>query len=245
MLKNSFCLALCLTSFACSAQTVAPDVPLDVQMQQAIAQDDAPKVAYMLRELAYDPNFYLPNGDTPLVFAIRMDAKVSTNQVLLRSFKINVKVPTLRGETPLMLAAIKGDQPLAQKLIEMGAPVNANFGWTALHYAASTAQTAMTRFLIEKGAQVNARTERGVTPLYMAARIVASPTVDVLLEAGADKTLCNDQGISPEAIAAKRGDSKLAQKLHINACAPWPPVATIESAPAAQASSENNKDNVP
>ena len=131
MLKNSFCLALCLTSFACSAQTVAPDVPLDVQMQQAIAQDDAPKVAYMLRELAYDPNFYLPNGDTPLVFAIRMDAKVSTNQVLLRSFKINVKVPTLRGETPLMLAAIKGDQPLAQKLIEMGAPVNANFGWTA------------------------------------------------------------------------------------------------------------------
>lgn len=245
MLKNSFCLALCLTSFACSAQTVAPDVPLDVQMQQAIAQDDAPKVAYMLRELAYDPNFYLPNGDTPLVFAIRMDAKVSTNQVLLRSFKINVKVPTLRGETPLMLAAIKGDQPLAQKLIEMGAPVNANFGWTALHYAASTGQTAMTRFLIEKGAQVNARTERGVTPLYMAARIVASPTVDVLLEAGADKTLCNDQGISPEAIAAKRGDSKLAQKLHINACAPWPPVAAIESAPAAQADSENNKDNVP
>lgn len=245
MLKNSFCLALCLTSFACSAQTVAPDVPLDVQMQQAIAQDDAPKVAYMLRELAYDPNFYLPNGDTPLVFAIRMDAKVSTNQVLLRSFKINVKVPTLRGETPLMLAAIKGDQPLAQKLIEMGAPVNANFGWTALHYAASTGQTAMTRFLIEKGAQVNARTERGVTPLYMAARIVASPTVDVLLEAGADKTLCNDQGISPEAIAAKRGDSKLAQKLHINACAPWSPVATIESAPAAQADSENNKDNVP
>lgn len=245
MLKNLFCLALCLTSFACSAQTVAPDVPLDVQMQQAIAQDDAPKVAYMLRELAYDPNFYLPNGDTPLVFAIRMDAKVSTNQVLLRSFKINVKVPTLRGETPLMLAAIKGDQPLAQKLIEMGAPVNANFGWTALHYAASTGQTAMTRFLIEKGAQVNARTERGVTPLYMAARIVASPTVDVLLEAGADKTLCNDQGISPEAIAVKRGDSKLAQKLHINACAPWPPVAITESAPAAQAASENNKDNVP
>ena len=244
MLKNSFCLALCLTSFACSAQTVVPDVPLDVQMQQAIAQDDAPKVAYMLRELAYDPNFYLPNGDTPLVFAIRMDAKVSTNQVLLRSFKINVKVPTLRGETPLMLAAIKGDQPLAQKLIEMGAPVNANFGWTALHYAASTGQTAMTHFLIENGAQVNARTERGVTPLYMAARIVASPTVDVLLEAGADKTLCNDQGISPEAIAAKRGDSKLAQKLHINACAPWPPAAT-ESAPAAQAASENNKDNVP
>ena len=176
----------------------------------------------MLRELAYDPNFYLPNGDTPLVFAIRMDAKVSVNQVLLRSFKINVKVPTLRGETPLMLASIKGDEALAQKLIDMGAPVNANYGWTALHYAASTGQTQMTRFLIDKGAEVNARTERGVTPLYMAARVIATPTVDVLLKAGADKTLCNDQGISPPDIAKKRGDSTLAKKLAIKACAPWP-----------------------
>ena len=104
----------------------------------------------------------------------------------------------------------------------MGAPVNANYGWTALHYAASTGQTQMTRFLIDKGAEVNARTERGVTPLYMAARVIATPTVDVLLKAGADKTLCNDQGISPADIAKKRGDSTLAKKLAIKACAPWP-----------------------
>ena len=222
MLKLSLTLALCAQSLVCLAQSVTPGVPLAQQLQEAIAKDDAPKVAYMLRELAYDPNFYLPNGDTPLVFAIRMDAKVSVNQVLLRSFKINVKVPTLRGETPLMLASIKGDEALAQKLIDMGAPVNANYGWTALHYAASTGQTQMTRFLIDKGAEVNARTERGVTPLYMAARVIATPTVDVLLKAGADKTLCNDQGISPADIAKKRGDSTLAKKLAIKACAPWP-----------------------
>lgn len=222
MLKFSLAAVLISSSLACFAQTVEPNVPLAKQMQDAIARDDAPKVAYMLRELAYDPNFYLPNGDTPLVFAIRMDAKVSVNQVLLRSFKINVKVPTLRGETPLMLAAIKGDQALAQKLLDMGAPVNADYGWTALHYAASTGQTDMAKFLIEKGAQVNVRTERGVTPLYMAARVISAPTVRVLLNAGADKTLCNDQGISPAAIAQKRGDSKLAETLKIQACAPWP-----------------------
>ena len=56
----------------------------------------------------------------------------------------------------------------------------------------------------------------------MAARVIATPTVDVLLKAGADKTLCNDQGISPADIAKKRGDSALANKLAINACAPWP-----------------------
>lgn len=245
MIKLCLTLALCAQSLLCMAQSITPGVPLDRQLQEAIAKDDAPKVAYMLRELAYDPNFYLPNGDTPLVFAIRMDAKVSTNQVLLRSFKINVKVPTLRGETPLMLAAIKGDEALAQKLLDMGAPVNANYGWTALHYAASTGQTEMVRFLIQKGAEVNARTERGVTPLYMASRIIATSTVDALLKAGADKTLCTDQGISPAAIAQKRGDSALAQKLQISACAPWPVPETAlssDSVPIESADSQNNSE---
>ena len=118
MIKNSVAALLLATSLAASAQSVEPNVPLAKQLEDAIARDDAAKVAYMLRELAYDPNFYLPNGDTPLVFAIRTDAKVSTNQVLLKSFKINVKVPNLRGETPLMLAAIKGDQELAEKCLE-------------------------------------------------------------------------------------------------------------------------------
>ena len=196
MIKLCLTLALCTQSLLCMAQSITPGVPLDRQLQEAIAKDDAPKVAYMLRELAYDPNFYLPNGDTPLVFAIRMDAKVSTNQVLLRSFKIN-------------------------------------------------GQTEMVRFLIQKGAEVNARTERGVTPLYMASRIIATSTVDALLKAGADKTLCTDQGISPAAIAQKRGDSALAQKLQISACAPWPVPETdspSDSVPIESADSQNNSE---
>lgn len=217
---------MAISYVAVAAPTISLTQPLEKQMQEAIAADNAGKVAYMLRELGYDPNFYLPNGDTPLVFAIRMDATTSVNEVLLKSYKINVKVPTIRGETPLMLAAIKGDKALAQKLLDMGAPINADYGWTALHYSASTGKHEMTQFLIDKGAEVNARTERGVTPLYMAARIVAAPTVEVLLRAGADKTLCNDQGISPEAIARKRGNSVLADKLHIDQCAPWPPIVT-------------------
>ena len=237
MLKFSLGAALCAASLACAAQSVAPNISLAQQLQDAILRDDAGKVAYMLRELAYDPNFYLPNGDTPLVFAIRADADVSVNQVLLRSFKINVKVPTLRGETPLMLAAIKGNLTLAQKLVEMGAPVNAKYGWTALHYAASTGQADMAKWLIDKGADVDARTERGVTPLYMAARTISASTVNVLLAAGADKTLCNDQGISPSAIALKRGDSKLAETLEIKACAPWPEPQTSQ-----EQSSENKSE---
>lgn len=221
---------LCLVSSVACASTNPFDntLPLDKQLTVAIANDDAGKVAYLLREMRVDPNFYLPNGETPLVWAIKNDAKVTTEKVLLKSVRIKINTPTLRGETPLMLAAIKGNVDLAQTLLDKGADINANYGWTALHYSASTGQAEMTRFLIEKGAKVNARTERGVTPLYMAARIIATPTVDVLLQAGADKTMCNDQGVSPSAIAKKRGDEKLSEKLAIDACSPWPPVDEAE-----------------
>lgn len=214
--------ALLLNSAQAMQNPFEDSKPLEQQLMQAIARDDAGKVAYLLREKRLDPNFYLPNGETPLVWALKNDAKVTAEKVLINSIKLKVNMPTLRGETPLMLAAIKGNIDFAKALLDKGADINANYGWTALHYSASTGQTAMTRFLIANGATVDARTERGVTPLYMAARIVATPTVDVLLKAGADKTLCNDQGISPSAIAQKRGDEKLAQKLAIEACSPWP-----------------------
>lgn len=235
MLKKSFFAASLSLILLGSAQAQSPDNS-KAAMQEAIGRDDAGTVAFMLREKAFDPNVYLPNGDTPLVFAIRSDSPVTAKEVLLRSYKINVKMPNLRGETPLMLAAIKGDLALAQKLIEMGAPVNADYGWTALQYAASTGQYKMAQYLIDQGAEVNARTERGVTALYMAARIISTPTVNVLLRAGADKTFCTDQGISPSAIATKRGDSKLGERLAIEKCAPWPEPADepvqSEQAPA-------------
>ena len=220
-MKKFLTLPLVLVMTQALAQT--PTAPnLVDELQEAIGTDDAGKVAFILREKAYDPNLYLPNGETPLVYAIRMDASVTVNQVLLRSYKINVNVPTLRGETPLMLAAIKGDRTLAEKLLEMGAPVNANYGWTALHYAASVGESEMTQFLIDRGAEINARTPRGVTPLYMAARIAAANTVAVLLKAGADKTLCNDQGISPAESARRHGSTVLAKELAIDKCSPWP-----------------------
>ena len=67
----------------------------------------------------------------------------------------------------------------------------------------------------------------------------------LLLKAGADKTLCTDQGISPAAIAQKRGDSALAQKLQISACAPWPVPETdspSDSVPIESADSQNNSE---
>ncbi len=213
---------LSMTTWVAVAQTNEPTI---ADLQQAIEVNDAARVAYLFREKRFDPNFYLPNGETPLVYAIRMDADVIVNKVLLRHRQLNVKIPTLRGETPLMLAAIKGDTALAQTLLFMGADINVNFGWTALHYAATSGSTEMVRLLIKNGADLNALTERQITPIYMAARAISADTVKVLLEAGADKTICNDQGVSPADIARQRGDSELAKTLAIDACRDMTPPA--------------------
>ena len=214
-MKKFLITLLSLISISAHAQTTETTLS---ELQEAIERNDAARVAYLFREKRMDPNFYLPNGDTPLVYAIRTDAMKTVNLVMLRHRALNVKIPSLRGETPLMLAAIKGDVDLAQTLLFMGADVNVNFGWTALHYAAASGQKPMIELLLKNGAEVNAVTERQVTPLYMAARSLARDAVDALLAAGADKTICNDQGISPSSVARQRGSSTIADHLAIEAC---------------------------
>ena len=214
-MKKFLITLLSLISISAHAQTTETALS---ELQEAIERNDAARVAYLFREKRMDPNFYLPNGDTPLVYAIRTDAMKTVNLVMLRHRALNVKIPSLRGETPLMLAAIKGDVDLAQTLLFMGADVNVNFGWTALHYAAASGQKNMIELLLKNGAEVNAVTERQVTPLYMAARSLARDAVDALLAAGADKSICNDQGISPADAARQRGSSAIADHLAIKAC---------------------------
>ena len=56
-------------------------------------------------------------------------------------------------------------------LLGKGATVNSSFkeGWTALHLAAQTGDTAITRLLLEAGAPINAANMIGLTPLHSAA----------------------------------------------------------------------------
>jgi ankyrin repeat protein len=58
--------------------------------------------------------------------------------------------------------------------------------WTALHYAARSGSSDIALKLLEKGADVNARTPGGWTPLILAAENGRSETVHLLLQKGAD-----------------------------------------------------------
>ena len=102
--------------------------------------------------------------------------------------------------------------------MEKGASINKTIGWSALHYAATNGHDEIVSYLLTKGADVNARTDAGVTPLYMAARGMYRKTVMMLLRAGAYRDLCNVQGQSPADAARKAGDTELADYLAVDRC---------------------------
>jgi ankyrin repeat protein len=107
--------------------------------------------------------------------------------------QLNLK--SLQGETPLMLAALENNGPLAKLLILKGADVNQS-GWTPLHYAATKGHVDMMRLMIEHHAYLDAESPNGTTPLMMAAHYGSAMATKLLLEEGADPRLKNKLGLS-------------------------------------------------
>lgn len=121
------------------------------------------------------------------------------------------------GATPLMMAALYGDTALVKTLLDAGAdPTVANdVGATALHWAAGEPDTV--RILIAHGADVDARSTDGRTPLLVAASIRGnSPAVSLLLDKGANPSAASAAGygaITAVTEAAKQGDEPMLRLL--------------------------------
>jgi ankyrin repeat protein len=101
-----------------------------------------------------------------------------------------VHVPTRNklGETPLYVAAEKGQLEIAKLLIAKGADAKSLTpnGETVLHAASMIESSALTTALIEAGADVNAANRDGETPLHWAALTGTFLAVKALADAGAD-----------------------------------------------------------
>ena len=148
---------------------------------QAIAAGNAADVRRLL-STGITPNIVLENGDTPLTWALRSESW-DLARVLLDAQGIDVNMENRHGETPLMLAVIKGREAEFDRLLKLGAKVNKTRGWTPLHYAATEGRTSMMKRLIELGADVNAQTKAGITALDMAATTRGAFPTGVVLHA--------------------------------------------------------------
>lgn len=166
-------------------------------------QLDNPRGVEALLQRGFDPNTVNPEGVPALIKALQ-EQSFKVASVLASQEQTRIDVRNARDESPLMLAALRGQETLVVHLVSRGAAVNKS-GWTPLHYAATGGHLRVAAFLIGAHADVNAESPNGTTPLMMAAMYASSDMVKLLLESGAEAYLRNDQGLDAEDFAQKAG----------------------------------------
>ena len=176
----------------------------------AVNRDDGDTVRSLMQR-GLDPNSRSPEGQTALHLAMR-DQSPRVAQALWASAELDVNALNASGETPLMMAALRGDLAWAQRLIERGAKIHKE-GWSPLHYAATGPEPKIVALLLDRGAPVDAPSPNGNTPLMMAARYGEEGSVDLLLVRGADKRLRNARELDAADLAKLAGREFLLRRL--------------------------------
>jgi uncharacterized protein len=186
---------------------------------RAVRADNASGVKSLLNR-GFDPNTRDEHGQTGLLIAVK-EPSPKVIQVLLDSPKTDVEARNSKDESPLMLAAIKGQQDIVTKLIERDADINKP-GWTPLHYAATNGHIEIMKQLLDKDAFINAQSPNGTTPLMMASMYGSITAVKLLLDEGADPLMKNEQGMTA-ADFAKRANRTDAMEMLSAAMRPKKP----------------------
>ena len=184
-LTNS-ALAICLA--LASHATLASDDAAG--FTRAIKQDNDLAMRGMLSR-GFDPNSRTENG-APGLFTALQEGSLKVAGILMDSPKLKAESRNAADESPLMMAALKGQLDVVKRLIALDADVNKP-GWTPLHYAATSGQTEIIRVLLENNAFIDAQSPNGTTPLMMAASYGSPEAVKLLLESGADFTMRNQK----------------------------------------------------
>jgi uncharacterized protein len=198
-----------LAALIWAAASAAQATQVDDLVKAAEMNDPRTVLALLLKGV--DPNLTDQRGRTALFTAVREGSQKALES-LLADPRMQVDATNADGETPLMLAAVRGLLPAAKALVRRGAAVNRK-GWTPLHYACSGPDNGVAAFLIAEGAELNARSENGTTPLMMAARYGNGDLVPLLLKAGAEPRAANEQELTAADFAQRGGRERMAVEL--------------------------------
>lgn len=177
---------------------------------RAVVNDNTATMSTLLLR-GTDPNQAGEKGQLPLILALQEGSDKAV-AALLAHPGIRIDQANTAGETALMMAALKGRVDWMKQLLRRGAAVN-RAGWTPLHYAASGPSLEAMTLLLDRRAELNARSPNDTTPLMMAARYGAVDAAGLLLRRGAHARLANAQNLEAADFARMAGRDQLAAEL--------------------------------
>lgn len=176
----------------------------------AITRNNPGEITALLKR-GFDVNSRSTKGQVGLFEALQKDS-MQAAAALLESESLDVNALNDKGESVLMMAALKGRLEICELLIKRGANVNKD-GWTPLHYAASGPEPKTVALLLARGAEVEAQSPNQNTALMMAVRYGSEAAVDLLLAQGADLKRVNAAGWNAVELAANAGREALSKRL--------------------------------
>lgn len=184
----------CFIAAAWSGSDPSQDL-MNLDMTQPGAYDDVTR----LLNSGASANAYSKEGDRAIFHAVKSGNKDIARLLLERGADPNVSYNDATG-SPLDSAVSAGDPEMVSLLIKWKAGVNYKMrgAHTALHTACmqkeSEQASAIITLLLQSGADVNAVTHMGVTPLMNAVEADNTSAVRILLQRGADPRIQNIKG---------------------------------------------------
>jgi quinoprotein dehydrogenase-associated probable ABC transporter substrate-binding protein len=211
------------------ADVNAPDSQ-GFQPLHIVARQRHEELVKLLLTLKADVNAVDKNGMTPLLYAVMRDY-VPSIKVLIENGADIEKVGA-EGYLPLSVAIAEDKFEAAKVLMDAGANVNTPAGpdgLTPLMVAASQIAPAegaiflpsstrpinIAEGLIERKADVNAKSKSGLTALMIAAANNNPPMIGLLIDAGADVDAKNSQGQTAADVAHANGNAEAAQAIMV------------------------------
>ncbi len=207
-----FARAACLISAAATLLLVGAPAQAGAfeDFFKAIELND-PSALTRLLQRGFDVNSRDERGQHGLFLAFR-DGSFKAAEALLSHPQIELDAANAVGETPLMMAALKGHVEWTRRMLARGALADKP-GWTPLHYAATGPEVAIVAMLLDKGVAIDSRAPNGNTALMMAARYGSEDSVKLLLAKGASVSLRNERTMSAADFARSGGREGMAVQL--------------------------------